>query len=348
MIAFISPCCCEKLYKSITPWSIKTLNGRAKTKKFFDFKNSTTVSLYQRQKNDVNFVREERKHDVETIIICNHFSNVRYINYSILLESNVVKPFTDIPSKPHSWEPQIFNAVIKGHIPSINYNLYLFPILLNLPGIEENTPLHYAAIFGQPKAINSLINCGANLTLCNKYGQLPYHVAKNVDTLELLIKIYTINLEIDGIPLLEGISKTFNVKTLEHLILKRGVDITKPNTKTKVFWAQYVIQNHLFSYDNFIKFIHGMAKKSSFNTNADKNAIKKILKIKKFHLKSQDKLKEAIEQNDLDQVNLMLVLGVKPDSCEFENKETNLMIGVKKGHKEITQILLDNYCNPNK
>lgn len=33
-IAFISPCCCEKLYKSITPWSIKAFDRRAKTKTF--------------------------------------------------------------------------------------------------------------------------------------------------------------------------------------------------------------------------------------------------------------------------------------------------------------------------
>ena len=79
--------------------------------KFFDFKDSTTVTLYQRQKSDVNFKREERNHDVDTIIICNDFENVKNQNYSSLLELNVVKPFTDIP--------QIFYAVMKSYIPSI-------------------------------------------------------------------------------------------------------------------------------------------------------------------------------------------------------------------------------------
>ena len=144
------------------------------------------------------------------------------------------------------------------HIASIHYNRKVMDIILAVkPDLNkrdslENTPLHYACMYGHIDLVDTLLKLGAEPNMKNKKGETPIMLAAvfkgekkgNKDTTntnsKLVIMMYNKGVSITDIDnegntllhhILKGAPNTQEKSKLVRYLIERGIDIEKENEK---------------------------------------------------------------------------------------------------------------------
>ncbi len=140
---------------------------------------------------------------------------------------------------------EVCDAAYRGNSLKVKIMLALNPSLINIQGVEDNTPLIYASFSGHKSIVKYLLSKGAKVNVFNKKGRTPLHNASmsgHRDIAELLIinGAYVNQKDTEGWTALVWALKNRH-KSIVELLISYGADInTKDNKgRTALHWASY-------------------------------------------------------------------------------------------------------------
>lgn len=259
--------------------------------------------------------------------------------------------FEETSKRPLIWERDVHEAARKGSVKSLQYNIYLLPMLRNLPDETGNTVVHLAAKNGEEKALFALKEMNCDFRIYNNNGYYPIHFVKTVPALDaLLASGCTIeDTTQSGQRVIETQSNPFNKDVIEGLF-QRGVNIFMPNQRG-IYWMQYVIKNELYPdeknrYVKFQKFVRKLlAKSPMFEGNS---YLQHLLEgnVKDSEKDDAEFLRNAVITKDWNLFITYLAIGSHADT-KNQSGLTNLMMISTTGEKEFAIHLANNYCDPN-
>lgn len=349
---YLSPCCCKELYKDIIKKKYKTSWGNYSPGTLFDFNSSQMKQM--REFQETHIVKPQFQHSNDTCFVI--FSNAlsRIYNQPINPDEKPLY-FDKTPSKPSiNWEKNIHVAATKGNIKSLQYDIYLLPLLRDLQDDVGNTPVHLASKNGEEKAINALKEMNADFNIFNNNGNLPIHIVKNNASLDALISAgcYLGSINKNGQTIIETQSNPFNKDVIEGLF-NRGVNILYPNQRG-VYWMQYVIHNDYFpakkkQYIEFQKFVRKIIPKCQYDFYTTNSCLQQILSedVNNSEIDDAEFLRNAVINRDINKIITYLGMGARPDT-KNDSGNTNLMMLAEKGDIELASVFANNYCDPNK
>lgn len=284
--------------------------------------------------------------DVTSVLNCS--STQRIIDQNISTECT---PFQKPPSRPFSWKPDIFEAVVAGDKSSVQYDLYCCPLLLNVQDDTGNTLVHCAVQKNHKAIIKLLHTVGADFLIENNEGSLPLHY---ITEKTVLLLLHEYGIEINprnkkGESLLDIRTKVWDSKMISTLF-EIGVNIFEPNP-AGTYWMQEAIHMEYYSpmsFEDFDKFVRSSLSK---NKTADwsKDAIyNEIIKrpLKNHVAQDREDMIISIRDQKMDRIKMLLALGASGDA-QFSDGKTGISIAAENGYTELAKILGSNYCNPN-
>lgn len=349
-ISYLSPCYCKELYKDVIKKKYKTSWGTYSPGTLFDFNNLQMKQMREFQENHSSTPHYQHSSDTCFVIFENPLEKI----YNMPINPDE-KPlsFEKTPSKPMNWEKNIHIAATKGNVKSLQYDIYLLPLLRDLPDEVGNTPAHLASKNGEVSAINALREMNADLNLFNNNGNQPIHIVKTNDALDALLSAgcYLGAVNRSGQTIIETQSNPFNKEVIEGLFNK-GVNILYPNQKG-VFWMQYVVYHDYFSakkntYVEFQKFVRKILSKSTYDYYTNNFCLQRILSedVKNSENDDAEFLRNAVINRDVNTIITYLGMGARPD-IKSSSGITNLMMLSERGDSELAPIFANNYCDPN-
>lgn len=348
---YLSPCCCKELYDNITKKKkYKTSWGVYYPGTLFDFNSDQLKQMRDFQEKHPVEPQFHHSNDTCHVIFSNSLSSI----YSMhIADFQYTFDKSNPPSKPLNWEKNIHVAATKGNVKSIQYNIYLLPLLRDLQDEVGNTPSHLASKNGEDSTIQALKKLNANFNIFNNNGNLPIHIAKTTSVFERLIEagcdMYIPNK--NGQTIIEIQSNPFNKEVVEG-ILGKGFNILYPNFKG-IYWMQYVIHNDYYcskkkTFLEFQKFVRKILSKSPYEFYTTNQNLQQILSedVKDCESRDAEFLRSAVVNLDVDKILTYLAIGARPDT-KVDSGVTNLMILCERGNLELAQVFANNFCDPN-
>lgn len=338
----LSPCCCENLYNFLSKTQCKLKNGNFYIfGNLFNFQSDRMLRIRYNQEKFTSPPRFPHSDDL-CLVICNN--SLEHI-YGQLIKPDTNVPIfdTDIARPASDWNPDICASIRLGNIKSIQYNIFVLPLLRKISFYKGNSLVHIAIMHNQLQIIDLLYK------LIEKQ---PIHTAKNKETIEKLVKcgcsFYDVNKS--GQNLIDTMSDPFNENAFRYFF-KYGFDIFKPN-KNGCYWAQNIIRFARFyrnddkeNYYRFRKFLYQVLINNDLPIYKNNQNLQNILKKNEINETNDiNSLRKAVIDRDINLIKTYLAIGF-PADFKDENNITNLMIASQNGDIELVDLFIHNYCS---